>query len=124
MPNFMFSNSIVTSGPYPIWGIGGGAANCAYNVNVPADLLNNCFVPYNFNHNVLIGVPSRWPASTWPSGNTLVPNGNSVGFVNFNNGNGGDYHLANGSSWKGAGSDGKDLGADMTALDAAIAGAY
>ena len=124
MPNFMFANSIVTSGPYPVWGIGGGTANCAYNVNVPANLLNNCFVPYNFNHNVLIGVPSRWPASTWPSGNTLMPNGNSVGFVNFNNGNGGDYHLANGSSWKGAGSDGKDLGADMTALDAAIAGAY
>ncbi len=124
MPNFMFANSIVTSGPYPVWGIGGGAANCAYNINSPVNLLTNCFVPYTFSSNVLIGVPSRWPASTWPSGNTLMSNGNSVGFVNFNNGNGGNYHLTSGSPYKAAGSDGKDLGADMTALDAATAGAY
>ena len=124
IPNFMFANSIVTSGPYPVWGIGGGAANCAYNINSPVNLLTNCFVPYTFSSNVLIGVPSRWPASTWPSGNTLMSTGNSVGFVNFNNGNGGNYHLTSGSPYKAAGSDGKDLGADMTALDAATAGAY
>jgi hypothetical protein len=53
-----------------------------------------------------------------------MPNGNSIGFVNYNNGNGGDYHLQSTSKCKNAASDGKDLGADMTALTAAIAGAY
>jgi hypothetical protein len=42
--------------------------------------------------------------------------------VNYNNGIGGDYHLKSSSPYKNAGTDGKDLGADMNALDAAIAG--
>ena len=124
IPNFLFTNSIVTAGKSPVWGIGGGAANCAYDVSVPANLLSNCFAPYAFTSNALIAVPSRWPASTWPAGNTLMTDPTSVGFVNFHNGNGGDYHLKPGSACKNAGSDGKDLGADMTALGAAIAGAY
>jgi len=109
---------------YPIWSIGGGPTNCAFNPAVPSTVLNSCFAPYAFSSNALIGVPSRFPPSSWPAGNTQMPNGNSIGFVNFNNGNGGDYHLQPTSKCKGAASDGKDLGADMTALTAAIAGAY
>jgi hypothetical protein len=55
-----------------------------------------------------------------------------VGFVNFNNGNGGDYRLCKAKeppSCKGpskylkAGTDGKDLGADIDAIATATAGA-
>ena len=123
MPNFVFSNSIVTTGAYPIWTVGGGSTTCAYNHSVPSTVLNTCFSNFTFSGNALIGVPSRFPASSWPSGNTLLTDGNSAGFVNFNNGNGGDYHLRTGTQFKGAASDGKDMGADVDAIEAAIAGA-
>ena len=42
--------------------------------------------------------------------------------MNYKNGNGGDYHLLSSSPFKNAGIDGKDLGADMDALEAEIAG--
>jgi len=124
MPNFAFSNSIVTTGITPITTVGGGAANCAFSHTVPSNVLNNCFSNYTFNGNTLIGVPSQFPASTWPSGNSMAANGNAVGFVNFNNGNGGDYHLKAGSPLKSAASDGKDMGADVDAILAATQGAY
>src|SRR5690606_27968964 len=40
-----------------------------------------------------------------------------VGFVNMS---GGDYRLAAGSPYKNAGSDGRDLGADVTAISGAL----
>jgi hypothetical protein len=44
-----------------------------------------------------------------------------VGFVNFNNGNGGNYELQPNSPYKNKGTDGKDLGADIVGLNAALA---
>ena len=123
MPNFVFANSIVTTGRSPIWSTGGGPGNCAYG-NVPNNTLNGCFTGYTFGSNALIAVPSNYPPSSWPHGNTFLQNANSAGFVNFNNGNGGDYHLQSNSVCKNAGSDGKDLGADVNAVDGATAGAY
>lgn len=124
MPNFVFSNSIVTTGAYPVWTVGGAGAACAVSHLVPSTVLNNCFSNYTFSGNTLIGVPSRFPTASWPSGNSMATDGNSVGFVNFNNGNGGDYHLKSGSSLRKAASDGKDMGADVDAIAAATAGAY
>jgi hypothetical protein len=123
MPNFVFSNSIVTTGAYPIWTVGGDSTTCAYNHSVPATVLNTCFANYTFSGNALIGVPSRFPPSSWPNGNMQLSDGNAVGFVNFNGGNGGDYHLKTGTQFKGAASDGRDMGADVNAIEAAIAGA-
>jgi hypothetical protein len=65
-----------------------------------------------------------FPIALWPSGNTMAKDGNSVGFVNFNGGNGGDYHLKAGSTFKSAASDGKDVGADIDAIAVATKGAY
>jgi hypothetical protein len=124
MPSFVFSNSIVTTGTYPIWTVGGGATNCAFNHSVPSNVLNSCFSNYSFTGNTLIGVPSQFPASSWPSGNRMATDGNSVGFVNFNNGNGGDYHLKPSSTLKSVASDGKDMGADVDAISAATQGVY
>ncbi len=47
----------------------------------------------------------------------------SVGFVNYNNGNGGNYHLTSGSVGHLAGTDGKDIGADIDAVNAHTAAA-
>ncbi len=46
----------------------------------------------------------------------------AVSFVNYNNGNGGNYMLQSSSPYKNAGLDGKDLGADINAVTAAVAG--
>ncbi|PYX38023.1 MAG: hypothetical protein DMG75_05240 [Acidobacteria bacterium] len=51
----------------------------------------------------------------------FAKNWKAVGFVNFNEGNGGDYHLQSASPYRKAGTDGKDIGANIDALNAAIA---
>ena len=119
MKNFVFTNSIVNAGPYPVWSTGGGrAANCAFH-NSPLTTFDACFSSYTFAANAIIAPPS---AAKWPAKNFFPASAAAVRFVNYNGGNGGDYHLQSSSPYKGAGTDGRDLGADMDALDSAIAG--
>ena len=124
MPNLTFTNSIVTTGLNAVTTAGGGNNSCSFSHGAASTVLSNCFASFSFGSNVLAAVPSRFPASTWPAGNTMTADGNSVGFVNFNHGNGGDYHLKSSSTFKAASSDGKDMGADVDAIAAATAGAY
>ncbi len=53
---------------------------------------------------------------------TLHNSPTEIGFVNYQNGNGGDYHLLPSSPAKGAASDGSDLGANVDAVLTAISG--
>lgn len=121
IPNFTFTNSLVSSGTYPIWSTGGGTANCAY-YDVPLTTFNACFSPYTITANGLISTPSAYPASSWPAGNLFPANPTAVQFTNYNNGNGGNYLLLPGSPYKNAGTDGNDLGADITGLQSQLAG--
>ena len=123
IPNFIFTNSLVISGTYPVWSTGGGTANCAY-YDKPLTTFNACFDPYSFATNALIATPSGFPPSVWPAGNLYPASAAAVQFVNYNNGNGGDYHLLSSSPYKNAGSDGKDLGADIDAILSETAGVY
>jgi hypothetical protein len=50
-----------------------------------------------------------------------APNVNNAGFVEYSDGNGGNYELQSGSPYKNMGSDGKDLGADIVGLNALLA---
>jgi hypothetical protein len=86
--------------------------------------LSKCFTAYTFNHNALIAVPSKYPPSQWPAGNNFPASIAAVGFVHPNNGVNGDYRLLPTSPYKNAGTDGKDLGADINAIRHATAGAY
>lgn len=63
----------------------------------------------NFANNVWAGDPTvfQFPGNFYPA--TLA----QIGFVNYNNGVGGDYHLAVGSPYKGLASDGTDPGVNM-----------
>jgi hypothetical protein len=119
--NFLFNNSIVNAGTYPVWSSGdGGTSNCAVH-DVPITTFNACFTGSSFKSNAIItAVPGA--AATWPALNFFPGSTNAVGFTNYNSGNGGDYHLQASSPYKGAGTDGKDLGADIDGLDTAIAG--
>jgi hypothetical protein len=120
MYGFVFTNSLVTSGKFPVWNMGGGHASCAIS-NVPATSLKTCFTTFSFTNNALVAVPSRYPPSSFPTGNMFWADPNSVGFVQYDNGNGGNYELQPGSPYKNMGTDGKDLGADIVGLDEALA---
>lgn len=122
MVSFIFTNNLVNAGDYPIWSTG-GANNCAFQ-DSPAITFNACFQPWSFTNNAVIAVPNNSPSSSWPAGNFFPASTSNVQFVNYKNGNGGDYHLLASSPYKNAGTDGKDLGADVDAVLSATAGVY
>ncbi len=121
MYGFVFTNNIVETGPYPIWSAEGGKNSCATS-DVPIKTLTRCFKTYTFNYNALLGTSSVFPPSSWPKGNFFGPNPTTADFVGFDNGIGGNYELQPDSPYINAGSDGKNLGADVVGLAAALAG--
>ena len=121
MYGFVFTNNIVTTGVHPIWSAEGGDDSCAAS-DVPVTILNNCFKTFTFSNNALLGTSPKFGSSTWPTGNMFGPSPTHTEFAEFKNGNGGTYELPANSPYKNAGSDGKDLGADIVGLNAALAG--
>ena len=127
--NFTFINSILSAGKLEVTSTG-GQQNCAYGAGQlgPVGVLKNCFSSLAFTHNAIIG-----PTRPWPTGNFFPKNEDAIGFVNYNHGKDGDYHLCRGknqpspckdaSPYLHAGTDGKDLGADIDAVAAATSGA-
>jgi hypothetical protein len=68
-------------------------------------------------HNALIGGTGIWPA-----GNYLPASATTVKFTSYNNANGGNYKLLSTSPYHNVGTDGKDLGADISAVNSYIQG--
>jgi hypothetical protein len=123
MANFSITNSIFSAGTYPVWSTGGGTANCAY-YDKPLTTFTACFSPQPFTNNAVIASPSAFPPSLWPSGNFFPTTASAVQFVNYNNANGGNYQLMSTSPYRNAGTDGKDLGADVATIQSELAGVY
>jgi len=122
MYGLRFTNNIILTGTFPLWNaIGGGVASCAYS-DIPVIVVSNCYSTYTFTTNALIASPEKYSASQWPSGNYFPGSPAAVGFVDYNNGNGGNYELQDSSLYKNQGSDGKDLGADVVRVNAALSG--
>jgi hypothetical protein len=117
--NFSFTNNLEIGGMY-------GISGCLSLFGTAA--LNTCAPGYTFAGNVIVGGKSNLP------GGVLEPaTASAVGFANFNNGNGGDYRLCQGagnpvstctaaSPYMNAGTDGRDIGADLTTLNSLITG--
>jgi len=122
MYGLTFTNNLVGQVLYPVWTTGGGTSNCASS-NVPITIMNACFTSYKFLDNAIVA-SANFSAAKWPTSNYLPTSVGAIQFVNFNGGNGGDYHLASSSPYKNAASDGKDVGADVTAIQSYIAGVY
>jgi hypothetical protein len=121
MSNFTFTNSIVNAGAYPVWSTGlDGSLNCAVH-DSPIITLNACFSSHIFSNNAIVALPGIAPLSTWPAHNFFPTSATGVELVNYNGGSGGNYQLRSSSPYKGAGTDGKDLGADIAGVNAAIA---
>jgi len=119
MYGLVFTNNLVTTGRYPVWNTG-GKTSCAVK-DVPVASISNCFATHTFGNNGLITPPPEFPPSTWPGSNMFAPTIDNVGFVDYNNGDGGNYELQPNSPYKNKGTDGMDLGADIVGLNAALA---
>jgi hypothetical protein len=124
--DFSITNSIFTVGQRGMFGAGGGPANCTQGTRDPAGVLNNCFANAIFKNNLIIG-----GSVSWPPGNITVADGAAAGLRDFHDGKGGDYRLCPKEGSPGckkpsralaAGTDGKDLGADMEAIKRATDG--
>lgn len=121
MYGFVFTNNIVMTGSFPVWSSGGGLTSCSAK-GTPAEKIKKCFTTYTFTNSALIASPAAFPPSSWPAGNFFPADATAAGFVQYDSGNGGDYSLQAGSRYKNAGTDGRDLGADIAGLKSALAG--
>src|SRR6202040_1246806 len=119
MFGLVFTNNIVMTGTHPVWNTG-GTTSCAF-YDVPITSINRCFTTHTFTNNALLATPAAFPPSVWPTGNLFPQTTTAAGFVDYNNGNGGNYALVSTSPYKNKGTDGKDLGADIVGLNAALA---
>jgi hypothetical protein len=119
MYGLVFTNNMVMTGTHPVWNTG-GTTSCAF-YDVPITSINRCFTTHTFTNNALLATPAAFPPSVWPTGNLFPQTTTDAGFVDYNNGNGGNYALASTSPYKNKGTDGKDLGADVVGLSAALA---
>ena len=126
MQNFVFTNNLVGANERDITSTGGGPENCASQPEKQgADrVLKDCFDRSTFSNNAIIN-----GISAWPQGNFTPKNADAVGFVKTGNGPEA-FRLCRekSDSCKGpskylkAGSDGKDLGADIDAVTSATHG--
>jgi PKD repeat protein len=103
---FVFTNNIMRNNDYGVMGSGRSPGS---------DTLNYYFPGYSFLKNVIIG----GAASIYPTGNFFPAGISGVGFVDAAIGN---YQLASTSSYRSAGTDGLDVGANLTAIQEAIGG--
>jgi hypothetical protein len=95
------SDSELPAGLYQVWSTGGGKVNCAF-FDKPITTFNACFRPIPSPKMPLIDAPTAFPAGSWPAGNFFPP-AHDTKLVNYNGGNGGDYHLYPSSRYKHAG---------------------
>jgi PKD repeat protein len=102
----VFSNNITAPGEYGIFGSGAGEGNLA---------LATFFPGATVQRNVLTGRPS-W---LYPLDNYFPYGFDDVKFVDMAAGN---YRLSTASLYKKAGTDGKDIGADLDAIESAMRG--
>ena len=114
MYNFTWTDNVFTANGSGIISKGGDTSDCAYGSGGPVGILNRCFHPYTFSHNVLIGAALPWPSANFAT--------SSLARVFGANLQSSLYSIDPASPYKNAGADGKDPGADIAAVQAAIAG--
>jgi len=114
--NFTFQDNIIHHGDYGVYRDGGVIGTQALNAQWGSS--------YTFTKNLIVGMAAAGHnLGEYPAGNFTEAAFSNVGFVNLG---ANDYHLAASSLYKaghaGQASDGTDLGANITALEAAQAG--
>jgi hypothetical protein len=107
--DFVFKNNIVPHGASGVIGSGKAIGNATLNHYAPGAV---------FTRNALVGGASR--SSLYPPGNFFPESYPAINFVNYGAGN---YALSDKSPYANAGTDNRDIGADIAAVLAATAGA-
>ena len=131
IPNFSVTNSLFLAGKTKseFASTGGGQANCAHrSQRAGAEaVLNECFVNWKFEKNLIIGEKGGWPKGT-----IVVSSPEAAGVRDFKEGVARDKDArlchakepgcSKASAGAGAATDGRDIGVDVDALDAALTG--
>jgi hypothetical protein len=123
--NFKFTNSLVAADEKQITSTGGGAANCAFHAERlgPAGVLNNCVASLSFTHNAIINGSGGWPPDNFsPKNVKAVGLENGAGLDRFRLCKAKEAGCDGASKYANAGTDGKDIGADIERLAAAVKG--
>jgi hypothetical protein len=126
--NFSVTNSLFMNGGRRLEfsSSGGGQANCARGSQRAGAqaVLEACFINYKFEKNLIIGEKGGWPRGT-----ILVSSPKAAGIRDLQDGVSKDARLCHAdttgckaSPGVSAATDGKDIGVDMDALEAALAG--
>ncbi|HVF49592.1 MAG TPA: hypothetical protein VNA19_05875 [Pyrinomonadaceae bacterium] len=102
----VFTNNLMAHNLYGIFGDGTGSGN---------QTLNTYFPSITMQRNVIAGAN----AANYPADNFYPSNLDAVGFVDVLSGN---YRLRADSPYRARGTDGRDLGCDFDALNAALSG--
>jgi hypothetical protein len=116
-PGFIYRNNLTPHGVYGLHGSGAGDGLSSLN--------GFLLPPYVFDKNVLFNPGAGFDPAAYPPDNFFPPSVSSVGFANYIDGTGQlgeDFHLAANSPYKNAGTNGKDIGADIDAVNAATCG--
>jgi len=102
--SFVFTNNIINHGAYGIFGGGQSVGNSTIAVYFPGSVIRR---------NVLVGGLAQY----YPNDNFFLPSLEGVKFVDRARG---DFRLSASSSYRARGTDGKDVGCDLAALNAAL----
>jgi Glycosyl hydrolases family 16/Chitobiase/beta-hexosaminidase C-terminal domain len=94
-----------------------GANDCAATGSGGTAMINNCWATYTVGGNDFI----TNGAISWPGTNVTSIANQAAAYVNWNNGNAGDYTIAAGAA-KGAATDGTDPGANLPRLALVLGG--
>jgi hypothetical protein len=117
-----FTNSIMDAGTFP-GTVTSGVTGCQNGLSThsPKPLLDACTVPYTWNGNAVSSYNATYVWPTLLKSYTGAPSSANI-YANYNAGLGGDYHVTSASGLQLAGTDGKDVGADITKIAAETAG--
>ncbi|HYP26951.1 MAG TPA: PKD domain-containing protein, partial [Blastocatellia bacterium] len=103
-PGFIYTNNLTRHNDYGVIGSNSGTG---------LSTLNNYFPGHVFQGNVMIG----GPPALYPANNYFPASVEAVGFADYA---GGNYRLALNSPYRNAGTDGRDVGADIDAIITAM----
>jgi hypothetical protein len=127
MTGFTLANNILSSDQsLQIGSAGGGPRNCAFQPEIqgPKGVFKSCFENSTFTHNVIVG------GTNWPAGNIMVKDLAAAGVLVTHEGGLNRYRLCKQedegckkrSPAVGPGNDGKDIGADVDAIEKTMDG--
>ena len=118
-------NNIFPYGHYGVGPIGSGKGcdqRIAWGTNDFRGLLTACVVNWKVDHNAVF----NWQSGSWPSGNSFFKNPGQIKFTDYRAGDSGfnpsNFALLPSSPLHNAGSDGRDVGADISTLVGRISG--